>query len=68
MAAPLVSRKRRGCPDTRDCAAAGKEADFIVLNANPLDDIANTRKIERVYLQGNRIWNSLAALGQILQF
>src|SRR6202140_181808 len=35
--------------------AAGKEADFIVLNANPLDDIANTRKIERVYLRGQEV-------------
>jgi hypothetical protein len=33
--------------------AAG--ADFIVLNANPLDDIANTRKIERVYLRGQEV-------------
>jgi imidazolonepropionase-like amidohydrolase len=27
-------------------------ADFIVLNANPLDDITNTRKIASVYLRG----------------
>jgi len=32
--------------------AAGKSADFIVLDANPLDDITNTRKISAVYLQG----------------
>jgi imidazolonepropionase-like amidohydrolase len=31
---------------------AGKSADFIVLDANPLDDITNTRKISAVYLQG----------------
>jgi imidazolonepropionase-like amidohydrolase len=31
---------------------AGKSADFIVLEANPLDDIANTRKISAVYLRG----------------
>jgi imidazolonepropionase-like amidohydrolase len=30
----------------------GKSADFIVLNANPLDDITNTRKIASVYLRG----------------
>ncbi len=30
----------------------GKNADFIVLDANPLDDIANTRKIASVYLRG----------------
>ena len=31
---------------------AGKSADFIVLDANPLEDIKNTRKIEGVYLRG----------------
>ena len=29
-----------------------KSADFLVLDANPLDDIANTRKIAAVYLRG----------------
>jgi imidazolonepropionase-like amidohydrolase len=32
--------------------AAGKCADFIVLDANPLDDITNTRKISRVFQRG----------------
>jgi hypothetical protein len=27
-------------------------ADFIVLDANPVDDITNTRKISAVYLHG----------------
>ena len=31
---------------------AGKSADFIVLDANPLDDITNTRRISEVYLRG----------------
>ncbi|MBI2149652.1 MAG: amidohydrolase family protein [Acidobacteria bacterium] len=35
--------------------AAGKNADFIVLDANPLDNIANTQKIARVYLKGKEI-------------
>jgi imidazolonepropionase-like amidohydrolase len=35
--------------------AAGKEADFVVLDANPLQDIANTRKINKVYLRGTEI-------------
>jgi imidazolonepropionase-like amidohydrolase len=33
----------------------GKNADFIVLDANPLDDITNTRKISAVYLQGAKL-------------
>jgi imidazolonepropionase-like amidohydrolase len=32
--------------------ANGKSADFIVLDANPLEDIANTRRIASVYLRG----------------
>ena len=35
--------------------AAGRSADFIVLEANPLDDITNTRRIRDVYLRGERI-------------
>ncbi len=31
---------------------AGKSADFVVLEANPLDDIKNTRRIASVYLRG----------------
>ena len=31
---------------------AGKSADFIVLDANPLDDITNTRRISTVILRG----------------
>jgi imidazolonepropionase-like amidohydrolase len=31
---------------------AGKSADFLVLDANPLDDITNTRRIAAVYLRG----------------
>jgi imidazolonepropionase-like amidohydrolase len=34
---------------------AGKSADFIVLDANPLDDITNTRKISSVILRGTPV-------------
>ena len=30
----------------------GKSADFLVLDANPLDDITNTRRIAKIYLKG----------------
>jgi imidazolonepropionase-like amidohydrolase len=34
--------------------AVGKRADFIVLDANPLEDIRNTRQISSVYLDGDK--------------
>jgi imidazolonepropionase-like amidohydrolase len=34
---------------------AGKSADFIVLDANPLDDITNTRRISAVILRGDSV-------------
>jgi len=44
-----------GLADDLGTLAAGKSADFIVLDANPLDDITNTRKIDRVFLRGHQI-------------
>ena len=35
--------------------AARNSADFIVLDANPLDDITNTRRINAVYLRGAQV-------------
>ena len=34
---------------------AGKWADFLVLGANPLDDIGNTHTLESVYIAGNAV-------------
>jgi imidazolonepropionase-like amidohydrolase len=34
---------------------AGKWADFVVLEANPLDDIRNARTIESVWIRGNQV-------------
>src|SRR6267143_2225452 len=35
--------------------APGKSADFIVLDANPLENISNTRRINKVYLRGQEV-------------
>jgi imidazolonepropionase-like amidohydrolase len=34
---------------------SGRSADFIVLDANPLENIANTRRIDKVYLRGQEV-------------
>jgi imidazolonepropionase-like amidohydrolase len=41
--------------DQLGTVASGKNADFLVLDANPLDNIANTRRISRVYLRGGEV-------------
>ncbi len=35
--------------------AAGKSADFVILDENPLEDIRNTRTIYQVYLRGRMV-------------
>ena len=51
VAATSTSAEFVGADDL-GTVAAGKSADFIVLDANPLDDITNTRAISAVYLRG----------------
>ena len=42
--------------------AAGKSADLLILDANPLDDITNTRKISGIYLRGAKVDRSQPVL------
>jgi imidazolonepropionase-like amidohydrolase len=39
----------------RGSLVPGKRADLLVLDANPLDDIVNTRRIARVFIGGAEI-------------
>jgi Amidohydrolase family len=48
--------------------AAGRSADFIVLDANPLDNIANTRRIDKVFLRGQQVPRTLLAAKWQAQF
>ena len=41
--------------DDQGTLQAGKRADFVVLEANPLDNITNTRSIVDVYLRGEAL-------------
>jgi imidazolonepropionase-like amidohydrolase len=48
--------------------APGKNADFIVLDANPLESISNTRRIDRVYLRGEEVPRAALAAKWKAQF
>jgi imidazolonepropionase-like amidohydrolase len=54
VAATNGSAELAGLTD-RGRLAAGRSADFVVLDANPLDDIRNTRRIGQVFLRGAQI-------------
>jgi imidazolonepropionase-like amidohydrolase len=54
VAATRTSAEILGLDDL-GAVAVGKSADFVVLDANPLDDITNTRRISSVYLRGRRL-------------
>ncbi len=54
VAATSASAELMEIPDAGS-VAVGMSADFIVLDANPLEDITNTRRISAVYLRGTAI-------------
>lgn len=54
VAATRTSASIVGLPEL-GMVAPGKSADFIVLDANPLEDITNTRRIAQVYLRGTPV-------------
>ncbi|HWZ98611.1 MAG TPA: amidohydrolase family protein [Candidatus Dormibacteraeota bacterium] len=50
--------------DSQGTVAIGKDADLVLLDANPLDDIHNTQKIRAVFVRGKFL--DRAALDQLL--
>jgi imidazolonepropionase-like amidohydrolase len=52
LAATLVPARMLGLSDTTGALRVGLEADLVLLEGNPLDDISNTRRIAGVVLRG----------------
>jgi imidazolonepropionase-like amidohydrolase len=55
VAATHTAASCLGAADQIGSLQEGKWADFVVLGANPLDDIRNTQKLESVWIAGNRV-------------
>ena len=55
----IVAATSRGAEylrlDTMGSLVPGRSADFLVLDANPLDDITNTRRIASIYVDGAEV-------------
>jgi imidazolonepropionase-like amidohydrolase len=62
--ATLNSAKFLGLSDQLGTINAGKQADLVLLEANPLDDIHNTQKIRAVVVRGRYL--DRAALDELL--
>ena len=64
MCATKTNAELLGIEQTTGTLTVGKQADLIVLDGNPLDDIRNTRKIAGVFARGK--YYSRASLDKIL--
>ena len=54
-AATLDAAEFAGRRDASGSLEEGKDADIVLLRANPLDDIRNTRDVQSVFLAGRRV-------------
>ena len=64
-AATINAARFMGKEDSEGSVAVGKKADLLVLDANPLEDIANTQRIVGVMRNGQ--WLSRADLDELLE-
>ena len=64
QAATLQPAQFLGLADQIGTVTAGKQADLLLLEANPLDDIRNTEKIRAVVVRGRYL--DRAALNELL--
>ena len=55
MSATSASSQALGLQEVLGTISTGKSADFVVLDANPLDDIRNMRSIESVWVGGKEV-------------
>lgn len=55
QAATVNGARFFGMADSTGKVAEGYEADLLILDANPLEDISNTRAIDRLILDGDRV-------------
>ena len=55
MSATLVPARYLGSADESGTIAVGKRADLVLLDADPLQNIANTRRIHAVLLGGRAV-------------
>jgi imidazolonepropionase-like amidohydrolase len=58
VAATSGAAKAANIQEQLGTIAAGKQADLLVLTANPLTDIRNTRQIDSVWIAGRRLTQS----------